>query len=279
MRKAFTLIEMVVALGILAVVLMFAGEIFRVSVNSQRLAVANGEIMQKLRVITSQLDADFRGMLTTYGGQLNTNVDSYGAPFVDVNSDSVAFFANGDYQTSRVYNTATGSQITIVGNVASIFYGSPDISSYTNKHLPMPNPKDRMLLRRQTILTPKLTDSLLVKGSNWQGEYCCMSLEDWRIAPPFTPGDWAKRPIIDPNSLDSYLPMYLVKGVDSFTISYLAQGASWQSGPVPWSRPTDRKSTSVTISPRAIRFEFTLYDSRGLIRGGRRFSHIVLLDR
>ena len=59
MRKAFTLMEMVVALGILAIVMSFAGVIFRVSVDSHRLALANAEILQKLRAITEQLDCGF----------------------------------------------------------------------------------------------------------------------------------------------------------------------------------------------------------------------------
>jgi type II secretory pathway pseudopilin PulG len=54
--------EMVVALGIMAIVMSFAGVIFRVSTDSHRLALANAEIMQKLRAITEQLDADFRGL-------------------------------------------------------------------------------------------------------------------------------------------------------------------------------------------------------------------------
>ncbi len=62
MRRAFTLIELVVSLGILAVVLSFAGMIFRVSIDSHRIALANAEIMQKLRVIAEQLNADFQGL-------------------------------------------------------------------------------------------------------------------------------------------------------------------------------------------------------------------------
>jgi prepilin-type N-terminal cleavage/methylation domain-containing protein len=273
MRKAFTLLELVVSLGILAVMLVFASTIFRVSVNSQRLAIANGEIMQKLRVITGQLDADFRGILTTYGGQLSTRTDKYGS--TQVNSDSLAFFANGDFQSSQLYNTQKSGQTVILGNVASIFYGPPDPNSYSYA----PAPQDRLLLRRQTILAPELTDSLLLAGSSWQGEYCCTSLEQWRIKPPYTnAGDWAKRPRIDPNNLAAYLPMYLVKGVDNFTISHLPSGAQWQTGTIPWSRPVNQ-STAMIAVPRAFKFEFTLYDSKGLIKGGRTFSHIVLLDR
>ena len=60
--KAFTLIELMVAIGILAMVFSFAGVIFNVSIDSYRTAIANAEIMQKLRAITSQLDSDFRGL-------------------------------------------------------------------------------------------------------------------------------------------------------------------------------------------------------------------------
>ena len=55
--KGFTLVELLVAIGI-----SFAGVIFNVSVNAQRTAMANAEIMQKLRAITGQLNADFRGL-------------------------------------------------------------------------------------------------------------------------------------------------------------------------------------------------------------------------
>jgi len=51
-----------VAMGILVIILSFAGIIFRVSINSHRTAAANAEIMQKLRAITSQLNADFKGL-------------------------------------------------------------------------------------------------------------------------------------------------------------------------------------------------------------------------
>ena len=53
-NKAFTLIELLVAIGILAVVMSFASVIFRVSIDAYRTAIANAEIMQKLRAITNQ---------------------------------------------------------------------------------------------------------------------------------------------------------------------------------------------------------------------------------
>ena len=46
-RKAFTLLELVVSLGILAVMLVFASTIFRVSVNSQRLSAFKSPLLRK----------------------------------------------------------------------------------------------------------------------------------------------------------------------------------------------------------------------------------------
>jgi prepilin-type N-terminal cleavage/methylation domain-containing protein len=281
MRKAFTLIELIVALGLLGMMLMFASVIFRVSIDAQRMAMANSEIMQKLRVITEQLDADFRGMLASYGGQISFHKDKYGST-TEVRSDSIAFFANGDFQSTGQYGGET-----IVGNVASILYGPPDPNSYGRR----PAGPDRLLLRRQTILAPRgsngttntASENAIRAASNWKGEYFCTSLEQWRLSLPYaSQGDWAKRPLIDPNKLQTYLPMYLAKGVDDFTIDYLPGDKDWQVGRMPWYPSTDPNSTpakwiTMSVPPRAIKFEFTLYDSRGIIKKGRTFSHIVLL--
>lgn len=273
MRKAFTLMELIVSLGILAIMMMFASTVFRVCINAQRMAVANSEIIQKLRVITDQLDADFRSMLISYGGQLSIRTDSV----TKMNSDSIAFFANGDFQSTRQYGGKT-----IVGDVASILYGSPDPNSYSR----MPNPQDRWLLRRQTILAPldpnestsSTTRKAIEAASDWRGEYYCTTLEDWRLSPPYgSPEEWDKRPTIDPTHLQTCLPMCLAKGVDNFTIWYLPSGTAWQTGKIPWYRSTDTTGSKSIAAPRAIKFEFTLYDSRGIIRNGRTFSHIVLL--
>jgi prepilin-type N-terminal cleavage/methylation domain-containing protein len=277
MRKAFTLIELIVALGLLAMVLVFASAIFQASIGAQQMAVANGEIMQKLRIITQQLDADFQGILSSYGGQPTIRTETY----TDANtglqkerrSDSLAFFANGAYQSTRQYGQ--NNDQTIVGSVASILYATPDPNSYTSR----PAPRERLLLRCQTILYPAASDDPLQKWSDWQGEYCCTSLEQWRLDPPYRKktGDyWAKQPLIDPRDPKEYQSKCLARGVDNFTISYFDSKAEPTEDHIPWTRESD---TEMKTAPRAFKFEFTLYDSKGIIRGGRTFSHIVLLDR
>jgi len=271
MRKAFTLIELIVAIGILAVVIMFAGLIFRVSIASHRTALANAEIMQKLRVITEQLDTDFKAGLYEYGGLVQAHPRTYDidGDEVEVNADCVAILANGDFQTTNQY-----AGQTIVGNVAAIFYGSPDPNTYDRR----PEPQDRVLLRRPTILAPTAPAS----GSDPNGEYYATSLQQWWAGTPMSDfRGWAKHPLIDPNDLKAYLPMYVAKGVDGFSIAYLEPNDVVGTDAIEWTRRVEGEdpNTPARIEPHAFKFTFTLYDSRGILKDGRTFTHIVLVDR
>jgi prepilin-type N-terminal cleavage/methylation domain-containing protein len=163
MRQAFTLIELVVAMAILAMVLSFAGVIFRVSTDSQRMARANVEIMQKLRVITEQLDADFSGLCKD--GEIlifwraarepKTPVWKWNDPSVFERYDTIMFFATGDFGT---YNANAGGEPTR-GNLARICYTLANVPSANPSN---PNPlrpisqeaSKRMLVRTQHILMP-----------------------------------------------------------------------------------------------------------------------------
>jgi len=262
MKKAFTLIELVVAIGILAMVLSFASVIFKVSIDSQRTAIANAEIMQKLRAITDELNADFKSIAYGYGGYIGFNTDKYtiGGKATEVNSDCIAFFTNGDFQSTGQY-----AGKTIAGNVACIFYGPADPNSFGR----MPKPQEKILLRRQTILA---ADAPTV-GSDPRGEYYKKSLSEWRAQPPFSdPEDWVRRPLIDPNHLKEQFVMYLAKGVDNFTIQFAEMAPT---GQIRWRR--EEKSGPGNISTNAFKFTFTLYDSKAVIRKGRTFTHIVYL--
>jgi len=280
-KKAFTLIELVVAVAILAMVLSFASVIFRVSIEAYRTAGANTEIMQKLRAVTDQLNADFKGQIWNPPGRIRFGFDNsdIDGKTVTVRSDSIVFFANGDFQSTGQYkDNISGKDKTVVGNVACIFYGlaaNPDPN--TNE------PKEKILVRRQTIITA---------DSDWQeskledvGEYCTdKSLADLiadQVAYPDgnTPEMKAlvKRPDLNPDEPND-LVMYMVKGVDDFTIQYVG----WEENPPKikefneW-RPEneDVNSWPERLGPLALKFTFTLYDSKGIIENGRRFTHIV----
>ena len=261
MKKGFTLIELLVAIAILTMVLAMAGVIFRVSAGSYQTAAANTEVMQKLRAITDQLNADFKGVIQTIPGRIQ--VQTAGT----VNADCIAFLAVGDFQSTGQYGGKT-----VIGNDASIFYGQaadPNPNILPNTDPITGDPKEKILLRRQTILTSDA--NLPDQDSSPFGEYFKFSLSQWNVNPPFAdPNDWTKRPLLDTaNPKD--LVMYMAKGVDNFTIEWF--GGIDNNANIVWLR-----SATQTIAARAFKFTFTLYDSKGVLKKGRTFTHIVYLD-
>jgi hypothetical protein len=75
--------------------------------------------------------------------------------------------------------------------------------------------------------------------------------------------------------------MYMAKGVDDFTIQYVG----WEDSNPPKNKKFNewRPENSEVIGwpkelyPIAFKFTFTLYDSKGIIKEGRTFTHIVYL--
>ena len=108
-KKAFTLMELMVAMGLLAIVMVMAGAIFRVALESYRMAKANAEIMQKLRVVTSQLDRDLQGLcqqdqaFTVCLIQRDPN-----NPQGHSRSDRLVFFANGWFRVVQAVSLQKG---------------------------------------------------------------------------------------------------------------------------------------------------------------------------
>lgn len=191
--------EMIVALGILAVVLSFAGVIFRVSIDSQRIAQANAEIMQKLRVITDQLDADFRSLrkdgeiFVVWGAQRKPeysdpgNPDRFRAKAFD-RFDRIMFFTTGDFQTYGANPKR--------GNVARVCYAlarGPSTDPAEPNWAPLQKPHRRILARTQHILIPPEDDDDVLDTAdfstedwlewNSQREVDRISLEEWKRVP------------------------------------------------------------------------------------------------
>ena len=105
MKKGFTLIELVVAVGILAMMLGFTSVIFKVSIKGSRVVGANAEIMQKLRAVTDQLDRDLRGLdkdapLLIWFEKTSNAQDDPNTRF-----DQIMFFATGDFQSTQLYTS------------------------------------------------------------------------------------------------------------------------------------------------------------------------------
>lgn len=165
--RAFTLIELVVAIAILVMLISFAGVIFKVGIGSHRTAMANAEIMQKLRAITDQLDRDFKDLRKDAPLMIWFYEDMTDP---DQRYDQIMFFADGDFQSTQLYDygkmpvvpsvpVVVGPQGTVRGNTARIYYGQARV------YAPMPasfiypwfqkgqDSRDRVLSRRRHILT------------------------------------------------------------------------------------------------------------------------------
>jgi prepilin-type N-terminal cleavage/methylation domain-containing protein len=354
MRKGYTLVELVVAVAILAIVASFAGAIFKVGIESHRIAGANAEIMQKLRAITDQLNADFKGLrkdgeiYVVWSARPDDDLGRY------VRFDRIMFFANGDFHT---YHQRWGD---VRGNVARISYMLANRPpAVAGKALVEPQElpwRRRILARTQHILTADTSVSYTPPTAfddpdqrrlhEWHNheEYDVMTLGHW-LQMPWDPvnqigkadlltvisdvyaeaNDVAPEhrigavvdPVIDNNSVH----MLLCEGVGEFTIQGWHDGLQrWVPEAVDFDGPDDLPFVLYPYNPmapvfssgafgkvkiggiladtvnwhrdklnkerfneipglgRALKFTFTLYDSRGIIQGGRTFTHIVYLD-
>lgn len=356
-HKAFTLMEVVVAVALLALVFAFAGAIFKVCINSYRTAVANSEIIQKLRAITDQLNADFEGLRKE------------GEIFVvwqnDPNSherfDRIMFFADGDFQSYEPYLNGIrdpGGE-PIRGSVARICYmlaNKPppyaDIGTVPQERPGAQKPEERILSRTQHILTADaqfITAPLTPTGASipldwyyWNDvdeyDYDMNSLDKWKnipwqdkkeilsvitdiiVEPPISASENIRGTMADPAD-PNLIHNIFCEGVGEFKV----QGWSWDNVQLRWrwvpevdsgdfsGLPTpdsvpgvlypyppyglvslggdfpsdpgypfqallnEANFNSIPGLGRALKFTFTLYDSKGVFKQGRTFTHIVYI--
>ncbi len=211
MKRGFTLIELVVAVGLLAMMLVFAGSIFKVSIGSQRTAGANADVMRKFRAITDQLNADFKGLRKDAPLLISFQRD----PNTGERFDEIMFFADGDFQSTQTYDFGktpvvpsfppiAGLQRPLASNVARIYYGQARVYSVTagllypwqqsgiNEHDRMLNTRNRTLARRQHLLTaepmlspfpnpdPAMFQASFFAGPNNDFEHDAISLSQWQ---------------------------------------------------------------------------------------------------
>jgi prepilin-type N-terminal cleavage/methylation domain-containing protein len=340
-NKAFTLIELLVAIGILAIVMSFVSVIFKVSIGAHRTAIANAEIMQKLRAITDQLNTDFKGLRKngeifvvwvakplTAAAYKDNDLDGY------ERFDRIMFFADGDFQSYK--------PPMVRGNIARICYM---IAKKGNVSAEGQDRTKRVLARNLHILTadPSLTDfpdPNSFSDTQWyewnnRDEYDKISLEGWKniswqnkinilsamtdIEISGTTVNTAIRGVdVEPADANS-IHMLLCEGVSEFKI----QG--WYDAQQQWVPEVDPDGdgdladthfflndpnnvpgvlynssreiininninysgtqadeeyfNAIPGLGRALKFTFTLYDSRGIIKNGMTFTHIVYLDK
>ncbi|MBW8014865.1 MAG: prepilin-type N-terminal cleavage/methylation domain-containing protein [Planctomycetes bacterium] len=194
MKKAFTIVELLVAMAIIVVLLAGSGFVFHTAVKVEKSARATAEIARKLRGITEQLNADFRGI--RYDGEMLVAWEPF--PILDSTStvigydrfDQMMFYSNGNF-------SSYGDSPLVNGNLARIHYiiARPDETLGD----PPVNPSDRILARVQHIVSadpalpafpffPLVVDDFIAgQGGSDTGfpnpvglEYDTITMEQWK---------------------------------------------------------------------------------------------------
>jgi len=354
--RGFTMVELMVAAGILGLMVAFASVIFRFSIDAYSVASANAEIMQKLRCITEQLNDDFRGLRKDAPMFVWFEQDTVDD---DPNRyDQIMFFADGDFTSVQLYSASPSNKdpISIVdinnlnntmvvrGNVARIQYALA--RNKDNDKAPELDDQERILARRAHILTadedliqwpdPNQNFNDFKSKENDDYEHDSVSLAQWKVVErSYYENDIIRETFDEPPKVDKERPrtfhLLMSEAVGSFSI----QWAYWEeislndwelrwfpsddpddngndsdsqldlmgtkypeiNGPkfgcvfnIPdnqqmddWLPPDDLYYDSsdqfdAEFFPVALKFTFRLYDSKGIIKGGRTFTHIIYLE-
>jgi len=278
MRKAFTLIELVVAIAILVMVISFAGVIFKVSINAYRTASASTEIMQKLRAITDQLNSDFRGLgkdgYLIIRSELQAGRAEYtnSAPS-DFRADRLFYFTTGDFQSWFSPDRS---------NISKVYFGHDRRSLY-DSFLPV---SKWSLARDVKLVTPglPLTDSNNVSYAEFKANVPATVFDVNNLLISGVPIDIQNNPA-DVRGL-------MCRNVGEIKIEWtIGERAAndmilwWYGLSRPSGYPVEELGppyiaawtplTPKQYWPRALKFTFKIYDSKGMLERGRTFTHIV----
>jgi prepilin-type N-terminal cleavage/methylation domain-containing protein len=275
MKKGFTLTELLVAIGLLAGVLTASTIIFHYSIEAQRTAMATAEIMRNVRAITDQLNSNLTslkadGYLLLYSDEISPGRDAN-------HNDALYFFSDGDFQSSQYEDLRS--------NVARIYFGHAR-NDYND------------LLLDMRLLTP---DSSKV-GDDSNDFHKISFVECQSDIKPLEigkdPNDVLKlngsRPIFDAN----YPSNLLAQRVKNLRIEWTYNSDKWTSArkTIEWygfghtrGVASFETSSSPYIAvwtprnqadwPKALKFTFTLHDSKKILKGGRTFEHIVYIGK
>jgi len=290
MKKAFTIMELLVAVGLLAVVLAAVGIVFRYSIDAQRTAASTAEVMHTLRAITDQINIDFTGL----------QKDGYLVLWSDDSNSAVYFFSTGDFQSW--YDSS------IKSNTARIYLGPAaddpnnlalDMRLLTPGYIPTPGSKldyndvsfaqckadINNLEDPYTVLSTDRPGINMAYDSNDARRLLAQHVGSFKIE--WTYG-WvhsgASGQIVwwgfdNPDTNDLRSDGNLERSgvlVPAAEILLIANAINETKGPpytVQWN-PANQQ-----YWPKALKFTFTLYDSRGLFKHGRKFEHIVYIGQ
>jgi type II secretory pathway pseudopilin PulG len=253
--KAFTITELVVAVGVFALLLSFIGVLFNANIDAHRTAGANAEIMQNLRAITDQLDRDFSEICRDGYLLLHSGVTG------GFHADRLYYFSAGDFQSWFDTNVRS--------NIARVYFGH-DTISLSDANMPA----SRWRLARDVML---LTPGIPEEGDNYN-----LSFADFKADESLVVSDANNLPSIDMENDVNDARRLMCENVGEVRIEW-TDGSEDPCNPpmINWFLEDANSTTNWlptgTDWPKALKFTFTLYDSEGIIKEGREFTHIAYL--
>lgn len=351
-KKAFTVVELMVAMALIAILMALSSLIFATAVRAHRTADSTLEITRRAEAICRQLSADFRGLqkdgeiFLVWVASPALNKDGVQiAPLQYQKFDRIVFFADGDFQTYNPQPTrAAGVTKPLTGNLARISY-VPAKDGNSVRAAYQPDRKKRILSRTQHLVTAD-SDFLdfpdfsaawdpddFERKNFFDYEYQTMTMAEWtNLSNPAHPNVAAKNniltilsdiqnilfvdgsvieggPTVDSQDSDTY-HNYFCEGVGEFGIQiWLKNQQRWfpQLDPDQDGNYTDSDYPTVgsVIHPSqvdgvlydgtgegnlktayngisleftALKFTFTVHDTKGLFPDGRTFTHIVMIE-
>ncbi len=294
-RKAFTLVELLVAVGLMAAVMAGSGVIFNMAIKAQRYAGATAEIMRNLRAITDQLNTDFRGLrkdgfLLMSSQSINVS-PVINVPPIAVNCDNILYFATGDFDS--LINPARQS------NIAKIYVGHYD-QTFSGAQ---PYCSNWIFLRRAMLLLPAETDPN-------EDDYLIKSFAaikaDYQAGPAAFINNYFNNDLFPGYPINVNDPMqnwqYFCGGVGNIKIEWtdgttIANQLEWfgltnnigaidalygtaiNENTTPGGVYTAEwtPDTQAKYWPKALKFTFTLYDFKSVFKEPKTFTHIVYI--
>ena len=310
MKKGFTITELLVAVGLLAAVFAVAGMIFNYSIDAQRTAAATAEIMRTLRAITDQLSINLGGLKKD--GYLILWSQQATAPATD-RLDALYFFggfAANHFQSwydptkwsseARIFlghSQATYVAGELPGDLALDFLllvpGLPppppsipdccatDFATCRPHMTGMANPIISLGVGGevpQNILSTARPEANSTDVRSLLAQHVGSFEVEWTYG-------WFDSTAPDKilwwginNTFAASVGPNLVKsdGITPPTALEVADIISYETPGPPYT--VDWNTTNQADWPKALKFTFTLYDSKGIIKGGRTFEYIVYIN-
>ena len=125
-NKAFTIVELLVAMALVVILMGLSSLVFTTGVKAHRTADSTVEVVRRAESICQELSSDLRGLQTNAPMAIWFEaVDTDGDGNPDTQYDQMQFFANGDFQTIKQYDSNADGFVdkTVSGLVARIYYG------------------------------------------------------------------------------------------------------------------------------------------------------------